>query len=139
MRLLRVNKKQSQGFSLVAVIFIITVLAVAVVFLQRITNVSVATNNLAMQGSRAWQAVEAGSEWGIYQVTQGGCPAASTTFSLTEQSLKGFDVTVGCTTSTHNEQGVTITLYFLEVFAKSGILGISPDYVSRKVSLIVEG
>jgi len=139
MKLLPVNKKHSRGFSLVAVIFIITVLAVAVVFLQRITNVSVATNNLAMQGSRAWQAVEAGSEWGIYQVTQGGCPAASTIFSLTEQSLKGFDVTVGCTSSIHAEEGANITLYFLEVFAESGTLGTSPDYVSRKVSLIVEG
>ncbi len=137
MRMSGIKKNQSAGFSLVAVIFIITVLAVAVVFLQRITNVSVATNNLAMQGARAWQAVEAGSEWGIYQVTQGSC-VASTTFTLTEQSLNGFEVTVGCTSSTHDEEGVTITLYFLEVFAESGTLGTSPEYVSRKVSIIVE-
>ncbi len=139
MRITGINKHQMEGFSLVAVIFIITALALAVVFLQRITNVSVATNNLAMQGARAWQAVEAGSEWGIYQVTNGGCPAASTNFTLTEQSLNGFDVTVGCTTSNHTEEGVTITLYFLEVFVESGTLGTTPEYVSRKVSLIVEG
>ncbi len=139
MRLLEIRKQQSKGFSLVAVIFVITVLAVAVIFLQRITNVSVATNNLAMQGARAWQAAEAGSEWGIYQVTHGGCPAPSTTFSLTEQSLSGFDVTVGCTSSTHTEESVNITLYFLEVFAESGTLGTSPDYVSRRVLLTVEG
>ena len=132
------DKNKAQGFSLVAVIFIITVLAVAVVFIQRISNVSVATNNLAMQGARAWQAAEAGAEWGVYQVTNGVC-VPSTTFSLTEQSLKGFDVTVACSVTTHNEQGVTITMYFLEIFAKSGTLGSTPEYVSRRITLIVEG
>ena len=133
------QQKQSQGFSLVAVIFIITILAGAVVFIQRISNVSVATNNLAMQGARAWQAAEAGSEWGIYQVTNGGCPAATSTFSLTEQSLIGFDVTVNCSSNSYTEESGTVTMYFLEIFAKSGTLGITPEYVSRKISLIVEG
>jgi len=135
------NSRHSQGFSLVAVIFVITILAVAVVFIQRISNVAVATNNMAMQGARAWQAAEAGAEWGIYQVLNGGCPAASTSFSLTEQSLSGFDVTVACTSSgaSYTEQGVTVTLYFLEVFAKSGTLGTTPDYASRKITLTVEG
>ncbi len=127
------------GFSLVAVIFIIVVLASAVVFLQRISNVSVATNNLAMQGARAWQAAEAGAEWGVYRVTTGGCPAASTTFSLTEQSLTGFDVTVDCTSTTYTESGATVTMYFIDVFARSGTLGTTPDYVSRRISLVVEG
>lgn len=133
------DKSKTQGFSLVAVIFIITILAVAVVFIQRISNVSVATNNLAMQGARAWQAAEAGAEWGIYQVTNGGCPAATSSFSLTEQSLTGFDVTVGCSSNVYTEQGVSVTMYFLEIFAKSGTLGTTPEYVSRRITLIVEG
>lgn len=139
MKITPANKKQSQGFSLVAVIFIITILAVAVVFIQRISNVSVATNNLAMQGARAWQAVEAGTEWGIYRVTTGGCPAPSSTFSLTEQSLNGFEVTVNCSSIVYIEQGVNVTLYFMEIFAKSGTLGTTPDYVSRRITLTVEG
>ena len=133
------GKKHNKGFSLVAVIFVITVLALAVVFLQRISNVAVATNNLAMQGARAWQAAEAGAEWGIYQVSNGGCPAASSSFTLTELSLSGFDLTVDCSSSSYTEQGLTITMYYLDIFAESGTLGASPDYVSRKVSLIVEG
>ncbi len=134
----RINKKNSQGFTLVAVIFIITVLAVAVVFLQRISNVSVATNVLAMQGARAMQAAQAGAEWGIYQATQGSC-VASTTFSLTEQSLNDFEVTVGCTSQTYTEQSVSVIIYFLEVSAEYGTLGTTPEYASRKISLTVEG
>jgi len=123
-----------------AVIFIITVLALAVVFIARISNVSVATNNLAMQGARAWQAAEAGAEWGIYQATQGSC-VASSTFTLTEQSLNGFDVTVDCTSSgnTFSEQGVTVTMYYLDVFAEFGTLGTTPEYASRRITLVVEG
>ncbi|PCJ49039.1 MAG: pilus assembly protein MshP [Gammaproteobacteria bacterium] len=131
--------KRQAGFSLVAVIFLVTVLATGVVFIQRISNVSVATNNLAMQGARAWQAAQAGAEWGVYQVTTGGCPAASTSFNLTEQSLTGFEVTVTCNSTIYTEQGLSVTMYFLEVFASSGVLGSTPDYVSRKISLVVEG
>jgi len=133
------GKRHTQGFSLVAVIFIITVLALAVVFIARISNVSVATNNLAMQGARALQAAESGADWGIYRVTNGGCPAASTTFTLSEQSLTGFNVTVDCSSSTFTEQGQTITMYYLDVFAEYGTLGTTPDYASRKLTLVVEG
>ena len=137
------NRAHSQGrqggFSLVAVIFIITIMAVAIVFIQRISNVSVATNNLAMQGARAWQAAQAGAEWGIYQVTNTGCPSTSSTFSLTEQGLSGFVVTVTCSSVDYTESGATVTLYFLDVLAESGTFGVSPDYASRQITLTVEG
>lgn len=139
MRNMSINHKRSRGFSLVAVIFLITILAVAVVFIQRISNVAVATNNLAMQGARAWQAAEAGAEWGIYHVTTGGCPAASSSFTLNEESLAGFEVTVLCSTNSYTEEGVTVNMYFLEVFARFGVLGITPDYASRRITLTIEG
>jgi len=129
---------KQQGISLVAVIFLITVLALAVVFLQRISSVSVATNNLNIQGARAWQAAEAGAEWGIYQVLNGGCPAATNNFNLSEGALTGFRVQVTCNSTTFNEQGGTVTLYFLNIFAQYGTFGTSPDYTSRRLSLTVE-
>ena len=132
------NKRTQKGFSLVVVIFVITVLAVAVVFIQRISNVAVATNNLSMQGARAWQAAQAGAEWGIYQATNGNC-AVSTTLNLTELSLNGFQVTVGCNSETYTEAMTTITIYTLDVLAEYGILGTTPDYVSRKISVTAEG
>ena len=139
MRKVVFNSNRSRGFSLVAVIFLITILAVAVVFIQRISNVAVATNNLAMQGARAWQAAEAGAEWGIYRVTTGGCPAASSSFTMSEESLAGFEVTVLCSTNSYTEEGVTVNMYFLEVFARFGVLGTTPDYASRRITLTVEG
>jgi MSHA biogenesis protein MshP len=132
------NIRRQQGFSLVAVIFLVTVLALGVVFIQRISNVSVATTTLAMQGARAWQAAQAGAEWGIYNVINGGCPAASSSFSLSEQSLSGFNITVNCTTRDYTEVGTTVTMYYLDVLAESGSLGTSPNYVSRKITLTVE-
>ena len=133
-----INKKNSHGFSLVAVIFVIVILATAVAFIQKISNVAVATNNLAMQGARAMQAAQAGAEWGIYQATQGNC-AASTAFNLTEQSLNGFAVTVACSSQAFAEQGETVTMYYIDVFADFGTLGTTEEYASRKITLTVEG
>ena len=131
-------KSRQQGFSLVAVIFLVTVLALGVVFIQRISNVSVATTTLAMQGARAWQAAQAGAEWGIYNATNGSCAVAPSTFALAEQSLSGFNITVSCTTRDYTEAGATVTMYYLDVLAEYGTLGTSPDYVSRKITLTVE-
>lgn len=134
---MRMMKKQN-GISLVAVIFIITVLALAVVFMQRLSNVGVATNTLGIQGARAWQAAQAGAEWGVYRVINGGCPAASSNFNLTETALNGFSVQVDCSSDTFTEQGATVTLYRLDVIATYGTVGVTPDFASRRISLTVE-
>lgn len=133
-----VSTHKQTGVSLVAVIFIVTVLALAVVYMQRLSNVSVATNNLGLQGARAWQAAQAGAEWGIYRVLNGGCPAASSTINLTENALNGFSVQIDCSSSSHTEQGNSITLYQLDIIASYGILGTTPDFASRRLSLTVE-
>lgn len=133
-----ISSSKQKGFSLVAVIFLITVLAVAIVFIQRLLSVSVATNNLALQGARAWQAAQAGAEWGVFQVLNGGCPAASSNLTLTESSLSGFSVTVDCSSSAYTEEGISVTLYNLDVVAEFGTLGTTPEYASRKMSLTVE-
>ena len=136
MRLVSAHKQR--GVSLVAVIFLITVLALSIVFMQRLANVSIATNNLGIQGARAWQAAQAGAEWGVYQVLNGGCPGASTTFNLTEQALNGFSVTVACSASAYTEEAAAITLYQLDVIASYGSVGVTPDFASRRISLTVE-
>ena len=133
-----INSRKQKGISLVAVIFLITVLAVAIIFIQRLLSVSVATNNLALQGARAWQAAQAGAEWGVYQVLNGGCPAASSNLTLTESSLSGFAVTVACASTAYTEEGQTVTLYNLDVVAEFGTLGTTPEYASRRITLTVE-
>ena len=132
-------KKQQNGFSLVAVIFLILIIALAVVFIARVSNVGLATNNLALQSARAYHAALSGSEWAINRVTTGGCPAATSNFSLAEQSLSGFRISVSCSSSSYTEQGNTITLYNLDVLAEYGTLGTTPDYASRRIQLQVEG
>ena len=129
---------KQQGISLVAVIFLLTVLAVAVIFIQRLLSVSVATNNLSLQGARAWQAAQAGAEWGAFQVLNGGCPAASSNLTLSEQALSGFSVQVTCSSNSYSEDGATVTLYTIDVISEFGTLGTTPEYASRRISLTVE-
>ncbi|NNJ71900.1 MAG: pilus assembly protein MshP, partial [Enterobacterales bacterium] len=114
------------------------VLALSIVFMQRLSNVSVATNNFGIQGARAWQAAQAGAEWGVFQVLASGCPAASTTFNLTEEALSGFTVTVNCQADTYTEEGTTVTLYRLDILSTFGTVGVTPDFASRRLALTVE-
>ena len=132
------SMKRQKAFSLVAVVFLITVLAVAIVFIQRLLSVSVATNNLALQGTRAWMAAQAGAEWGVFQVVNSGCPAPSSNFNLTEGALTGFSVQVDCSSASYTEEGSTVTLYNLDIFAEFGSLGTTAEYASRRISLTVE-
>ena len=132
------SRNKQAGVSLVAVIFILTVLALSVVFMQRLSNVSVATNNFGIQGARAWQAAQAGAEWGVFQVLNSGCPGASTTFNLSEGALTGFSVTVNCQADSYTEEGNTVTLYRLDVISAFGTVGVTPDFASRRIQLTVE-
>lgn len=132
------TRKRQQGVSLVAVVFIITVLAVAVVFIQRLLSVSVATNNLSLQGARAWQAAQAGAEWGIYRAIVDGSCVSSSTLNLTEGALNGFTVTVGCSSQSYTEEGSLVTLYNVSVLSEFGTLGLTPEYASRRINLTLE-
>ena len=132
------RQTKQRGVSLVAVIFLITVLALSIVFMQRLSNVSVATNTFGIQGARAWQAAQAGAEWGVFQVLNSGCPAPSSTFNLTESALTGFTVQVDCQASTYSEEGSTVTLYRLDVLSTYGTVGTTPDFASRRIQLTVE-
>ena len=133
-----INRAKQAGVSLVAAIFVITVLAVAVVFIQRLLSVSVATNNLALQGARAWQAAQAGAEWGIYRAIVDGSCVSSSTLNLTEGALNGFAVTVGCSSQSYTEEGSTVTIYNLSVVSEFGTLGATPEYASMRMNLILE-
>lgn len=132
------TQSKQQGVSLIAVIFILTVLALSLVFMQRLSNVSVATNNFGLQGARAWQAAQAGAEWGVFQVLNSGCPAPTSTFNLTEGALTGFAVEVNCQATTYTEEGTTVTLYRLDVISRFGSLGVTPEFASRRLQLTVE-
>ncbi len=134
---------RQHGFTLVAAIFIIVVLATLVGYMVSLSGTQRATSLLALQGARAYEGARSGIEWGIQQAftTPGTmCSAAPgstpTTFALNGPGLTGFSVTVSCDFTTHTEKSTSVSVYHLVALASYGAYG-SPDYVSRQLEATV--
>lgn len=126
------GSKGERGFSLVAALFVLVVLAAAGTMMINTSGVQRSTTVLSLQGDRAYHAAASGIEWGIHRVLDlSACPG-STTLSLTEGGLKGFDVDVSCTSSSHVEGGVSLNVYEITAIAEYGTYG-DPDYVRRRM------
>ncbi len=120
-----------RGFSLVAAIFLMVVLTSMGVFIVRVSGMQHQTVNVALLGTRAFQAARAGAEWGAFHALDSGACTA-TTLTLTEGGLNGFDVDVTCSSSSHTERGNAYDVYVIDVEARAGVYG-TPDYVSRRM------
>ncbi len=120
-----------RGFALVAAIFLIVVLSSLGLYIVRISSMQHQTVNVTLLGARALQAARAGVEWGAFQALDSAA-CTTTTLSLTEGGLDGFDVEVTCISSSHTESGNTYNIFNIEVEARAGVYG-NPDYVSRRM------
>ncbi len=127
--------RRQRGFALVVAIFLLVVLSSLGVYIVKISGVQHATVNIALQGSRAFEAARTGIEWGAFQALDSGA-CTTTTLNLTEGGLDGFDVDVICTTTAHTELGNAYDLYMIDVEARAGAYG-TPDYVSRRMQASV--
>src|SRR2546427_11913497 len=106
--------ERQTGFSIIAAIFLLVVLALLAAFIASVTGMQQSSGQLDVLGVRAYQSARAGMEWGAWQVLDPGntlngagpstCPAAGMpTCPLSPQnlparagSLSGFPVTVTC-------------------------------------------
>ena len=127
--------KKQKGFLMLMSIYILVVMGLALSTGVKMLTVQSATSALAVKGTRAKLAADAGLEWASYQVnsTQ-ACPAASSSFSLSAGSLNGISVVVTCSATTFDEAGVTITNVDLVSIAEDGTYKVTPTYVQRQVS-----
>lgn len=123
-------RRSSGGFSLVAALFLIVVVAVLGVFAVRIGSGQQQTVNLALLSARALAAANSGIEYGANRALAGTCTTA--TVNLTEAGAAGFTVDVTCDAQTHSENGATVSVYRVDATAYAGTYGM-PDYVSRHV------
>lgn len=130
-RALTFNNKQ-HGFVMVAVIFLIVVLAVAVVFISRFSGVAISSGNKNLLATRAELAAQAGLDWGIYQVANSSSCVASTILTVTAYS--DVNLEVQCNSDSYNG---SITLYNITAVADYGSLG-QIEYVHRQFSATVE-
>jgi MSHA biogenesis protein MshP len=106
---------RQSGFSVVAAIFLLVVLAVLSVIIASVTGIQQASSQLDILGARAYQAARAGMEWGAHRVLDPNnalpacalptCPAASTNLSGLGGSLAPFTVTVTCVQAADTTEG----------------------------------
>lgn len=134
-------RNRSRGFTLVAAIFLLVVLALLGAFMVTIGESERWTTVEAAQGARAYEAAQAGLEWGIAKtVPIGGafsCPAgASPAFAV-----GAFDVTVTrapAPGNTYSDGGnpVNVCAISSTAIATGAALG-NPDYFSRTLQVTV--
>lgn len=112
------SPKTQKGFSLVAAIFLLVVLALLGALIASVTGMQQASGQLDLLGVRAYHSARAGMEWGASQVLDPGntlnpascspvvmpsCPVAAS--PALGGSLSGFTVTVTCTQTADTTEG----------------------------------
>ncbi len=99
----------AHGFVLPAAIFLLVVLGGLAGWLMRLTTTTLAQEALELEGTRAYQAAQAGVEAGIYAARiNGSCATQTLTFT---GQLARFTATVACTAYSADEGGQAVTLY----------------------------
>jgi MSHA biogenesis protein MshP len=132
---------RQRGIVLIAVLFLIVVLAGLGLFALRLGASQQQSVNLTLLGVRAQAAADGGVELGAYRaLVANGCvpllPLVTTvTVTLTEAALNGFNVRIDCSHSNHIVGSVTYDVYRLNAFAQSGTYG-TPSYVARTATRI---
>ena len=136
-RLRQPRRAVARGFTIVAAIFLLVVLAALGAFVLTVSSAQHMTSAQDLQGARAYQAARSGIEWGAYQVVRHSSCAASTPISP-GGTLGGINVTVLCTSAgwTYAEAGNSVTLYQITATASQGTLG-SATYVERQIQATV--
>jgi MSHA biogenesis protein MshP len=126
-------KIKQNGFSLVAAIFILVVLALLGSYMVRLAGTQRTTTLYAIQGARAYQAARAGLEWAGAKINaDSNCGAVNGT-SLTFPGIDNFAVTLSCSSQPYTEVN-PMDVYFVTSTSEYGTF-TQPDYVHRKLEV----
>lgn len=119
------------GFALIAALFLIVVLAALGAFAVRINNAHQSATELELLSARARFAAQAAIEYAARRLeTSNDCNAVT---ASPPALANGMNVTIACQPlTTHVVNGLTRTVYSIDVRATSGVYG-SPDFVARRV------
>lgn len=133
-------ESRQHGFGLVAAMFVIIIIAAVITAMARLAETQNATNSMAIQQARAYQAARAGLEWGIYKAIKVSPPSCNPNSSFTPDGFVGFRVTVDCASVDVGlvaEENKTVTFYTITATAEYGSAG-GPDYAFRRLTAVVE-
>jgi hypothetical protein len=95
-------------------------------------------DDMQLGARRARFAARASLEWARYRITQTvACAANVLNLGVNAGALRGFRVTVTCSSTPHDDGGVSRISYVINSFAHYGGFG-APDYVSsRSIEILV--
>ena len=120
--------------TLIGAIFILVIVSLLGKFLVNISSVQRQTSILALQSARAYQAANAGLEWGIAQVVNNGNCAANIVLA---PAIGNFTTTVICAPhGNFTENTQTVNVFLIISRSDYGNFG-DPDYVSRTLEVKV--
>ena len=123
---------RQQGFSLVAAIFLLVVLASLGAVAVRISTAQSSGVSQSLRSTQALHAANSGAAWAAHRAIGGNCSSQTTT--LTEAGTAGFLVTTNCSQTSHTEGLATTNIYIIDVLAQAGQYGTA-DYVSRRLQI----
>ena len=136
-------RKAQTGFSIVAAIFIVVVLAALAAALLTVASLQHSSAGLDVQGVRAYQAAQAGVEWGLFGILDADISTtlpdytAATDTVTPNGSLAAFSVSVTCSAAPETtELARSIRVYSVTATAGFGNPN-QPNYVSREVTATV--
>lgn len=132
-------RKRQRGFSAIAAVIIIVLLALVGGFMATLTTVTSINTTLSAGSMQAWFAARSGIEWAVHQliVAAPGACFASSPINLTGGNTNGFTVTLTCGATAYTEAGIgTYNVYALTSRAARGNPG-DIVYVSRQINLSV--
>lgn len=130
--------QRTQGFGLVAAMFLLIVVTLVVLAIARLSAAQHGSNSLAIQQARAYQSANAGLEWGISQsISSGLCTQGSP--SLTGSNLAEFSVSVACTSNNYlDNNGSPLQIFHFTSTAQNGSTGSRSDYAYRQLTATIE-
>ncbi len=108
-RRLRIYGGAQRGFTIVAAVFLITILSLLSAYLVGIRVYQELNVTLDTLGTRAYAAARSGAEWGAYNSLRNNTCTATTALAL-GGSLSGYTATVTCARSTYNEGGTAVLI-----------------------------
>ena len=138
-----VSRSAERGFTLVAGIFLITILFLLSAYMVSFRLYQETGLTLDMRGTRAYAAARSGGEWGAYNSLRNNTCAASTSLALSG-TLSGYTATVTCTRSSFDEAGTAVNIDTIVANAcNQPVAGNCPnatpgaDYVERQITFTV--
>jgi MSHA biogenesis protein MshP len=130
-------KTKQNGFSLVAAIFILVVLALLGSYMVRLAGTQRTTTLYAIQGARAYQAARAGIEWSIARIVVGGaCSDITGSSPMNFAGINDFSVTLTCSRQTYSEGLDNPNVFRITAFSEFASY-TSPYYISRKLEVSI--